>query len=499
MEEKKYNKSLRVKISLFYGLLASMNLILFSVLIYDQQMSLLMNNFSMTSKEVVQTLLGEVQEISVSDQKDETYQQLQKSLKSYQVSRYRIFNEDGKVLHMEPAGQDESISDDLMRKTLEISGDTALFKRKYHFELDSENFNSIVLVQLNSRMKENIFLDLSLSLNQIQQTLNELYRTLGFGIFAGIVLHILFGFYVYRLIFVRVSLLKKTSGEMAKGNLDARIAWKMKQHDELDDLGNTFNSMAEKIEEQFNTVTRLNHEIQNELEIGKEVQSIFLPEPDFLKEYNPAILYIPMREVSGDIYTFFSYKNGDKGIFFADATGHGVSAALVTTISLMSLDSVLKEEKSTKVGAIINRLNFILSSKLEASFFACGVLFHFGEDHSITFVNAGLNSPLLVTGEDQIFELPQTGPPLGMLDDYKYSVKKAALKSKDKLVIYSDGVTEASNPEDEMYGLERMNQILLDNRYESCEKIKNLIHSDLQEFTGGVYRDDVSLIVLEIP
>ena len=500
MKDRKFKKSMRIKIALFYVLLASMNMVIFSVLIYDQQMSILMQNFNLSSRDLVQTVLGDIQDIKISRNKDQNFKELMKGLRVYNIRRYRIFDSEGNVWHKEPESQEGRVDDYLLRKTLEISGDSSIFRAKYHVELDSKNFDSMVLLPLESTEKnQKLFLDLSLSLEKVTESLKELYLTLGFGISFGVVLHVLFGLYVYQLIFVRVSLLKKSSGEMAEGDLKTRVAWKMNREDELDDMGNAFNMMAEKIENQFETVTRLNREIQNELEIGKEVQSVFLTGSAFLAEYNPAILYLPMREVSGDVYSFFYYQNGNKGLFFADATGHGVSAALVTTITLMSLDSILREEKGVQVGAILNKLNDLLSLKLEASFFATAVLIRFDTDMTLTFSNAGHNSPLLIKGEDRVIEFPQSGPPLGMIDDFSYQVKKARLDSGDRLIIYSDGVVEATDSSNNMYTLDRLKNITLANRHESNENLKNIIYSDLEEFTEGVYRDDVSMIILEIP
>ena len=202
MKGRIYRKSMRVKIALFYVLLASMNMVLFSVLIFDQQMSLLIQNFNLKSRELVQTVLGDVQNIQIAKEKDKNYDILIKTLKTYNVKRYRIFDGDGNVWHMEPEKQQANVDDYLLRKTMEISGDSAIFRTRYYVELDSKNFDSLVLLPLKAASgNQKLFLDISLSIENVTESLKELYLTLALGIMFGIILHVIFGFYVYRLIF----------------------------------------------------------------------------------------------------------------------------------------------------------------------------------------------------------------------------------------------------------------------------------------------------------
>jgi hypothetical protein len=166
---------------------------------------------------------------------------------------------------------------------------------------------------------------------------------------------------------------------MGKGEYSSRVDWKFEKRDEIDELGLTFNTMASKIEDTILTISKLNDEINKELKIGKEVQELFLPQDYMYEDYKIVSYYKPMREVSGDIYHYYRLthkKNSDKkytGIFFADASGHGVSAALVTTVTLLSVESIVS--KSFKPNYVLQQLSNIVGNRFQSSFFATSVFF----------------------------------------------------------------------------------------------------------------------------
>ena len=208
-------------------------------------------------------------------------------------------------------------------------------------------------------------------------------------------------------------------------------------------------------------------------------------------------MYRPLREVSGDIYNFFNIKDRFKALFFADATGHGVSAALVTAIILMILDNVLK--KTVHPGQVIEFLNKGLSERLMSSFFATGVFFVFDEDNTCYFTNAGHNPPIFIRPSEGTAELlSKSGPPLGMFDEAEFKASRLEVKPGDKLIIYSDALVETKNAAGEMFNLERVMNLLEGNYHNSGEDILKLLESSLDSFAHE-YTDDFSIIVLEIP
>ena len=108
----------------------------------------------------------------------------------------------------------------------------------------------------------------------MQERLTKLYYQIAIAFVWGLISHILFGIYIYRVIFTRVSILKDATDKMGMGDLSSRAVWKFNREDELDVLGQAFNGMAGKIEETIQTISTLNEEINKELKIGREVQEM---------------------------------------------------------------------------------------------------------------------------------------------------------------------------------------------------------------------------------
>ena len=112
------------------------------------------------------------------------------------------------------------------------------------------------------------FLLAHLNINTIQDRLRSIYYQVAGAVLWGVIFHILFAVFVFRLIFRRIAILKTASNEMAEGELSARAEWKKdvkKGYDELDVLGLSFNSMAENIQNKVETISLLNQQIQEEL------------------------------------------------------------------------------------------------------------------------------------------------------------------------------------------------------------------------------------------
>ncbi len=273
--------------------------------------------------------------------------------------------------------------------------------------------------------------------------------------------------------------------------------WKQKRHDELDDLGTAFNSMAASIEEKVDTISKLNEEIQTELRIGKEVQKQFIRGTEELPRYKGAIYYRPMREVSGDIYGMFPFARGYAGFFVADASGHGVSAALITTITVQSLENALKKNMNPR--RIVGSLNNSLAQRFESSYFATGTFMLFSPKGEVFITNAG-HLPILClrpsTGD--LIEVSKMGPPMGLMEDFEYKVKRLNTRPGDRFLIYSDGLMETNNQAGEQFSLERVIKIFKENAQKTTEEFLDDLVTQFEAHAAD-YRDDVSAIALEVP
>jgi sigma-B regulation protein RsbU (phosphoserine phosphatase) len=500
----KNTKSLRVQIGILYSFLALVNILFFSVMIFENQTELLVKNFQYQSENFVTSVMSDLSSKKLTRGNEGSFKLIKENLVYHEIFQFSIFDKEGNLWFKETGIiNQELIPEDLLKKSKDISDTNNVFASKYKLELNKETFAIQFLIPLSSEEGIPIFLYTELSIKSMRDRLNKLYYQIAIAFIWGLISHILFGIYIYRVIFTRVGFLKEATDKMGEGKLDSRVEWKFTRNDELDNLGSAFNGMASKIQETIQTITRLNDEINNELKIGREVQELFLPSNKKLKALNVATFYRPMREVSGDIYHFYKFpasktnKKDYYGIFFADASGHGVSAALVTTVTLLSLETIIN--KSIHPGYIIQKLGDVIGTRFQSSFFATAVFFLIADDGEILCSNAGHNAPFCYrpsTGE--FFQFKSLGPPLGMVDEFDYKVIKMNAKSGDKLFIYSDGLVESPGQNEEQFSEKRVIDLITANINIPNKDMLKLLSEELDKFAIE-YRDDVSMIIIEIP
>ncbi|MCB1179834.1 MAG: SpoIIE family protein phosphatase [Leptospiraceae bacterium] len=508
IEKIQASRSLRVQIGILYSLLALFNILFFSAMIFENQTELLVKIFNYQSVNFVISVMDDLKDKVITREKDEKIKKFSDSLLFHDINNYIIFDKDKKIIHSnEPEKENQDVGEDIFEKSKEIADTKSIFTSKYKLELNKDDFTINIWIPMKGvdleQKDETFFLYTHLSIKSIEERLNKLYFQIGVAFLWGMITHILFGLYINRVIFKRVNLLKDATDKMAGGDLKSRADWKFTKNDELDVLGTAFNGMAAKIEETIETISRLNEEINNELKIGREVQELFLPKNKKFKDFKMATFYRPMREVSGDIYHFYKFRSAKvpgktyTGIFFADASGHGVSAALVTTVLILSMETIIS--RSIKPNFVIQQLANIVGNRFEASFFGTGVFFLINQRGKIICSNAGHNPPICFrpsTGE--MFFFKSVGPPLGMADDFPYKLLKGNTKSGDKLFIYSDGLTESPGKDEEQFSEERVINLIKENMNLPNKELIQLIWEELDKFAID-YRDDVSMILLEIP
>ncbi len=233
-----------------------------------------------------------------------------------------------------------------------------------------------------------------------------------------------------------------------------------------------------------------------ELEQAAEIQRRFLPSaaPKLtgleLAGHNAAC-----RTVGGDYYDFFPYPPSRVGMVLGDVSGKGMPASLLM-MGLQARVQVLIEEPSD-LAAVMTRLNRITAANCPSnrfiSLFFCILEGTTGE---LTYCNAGHNPPILVRADGTWSEIQGGGPVLGILGMIQYKEFKLTLDPGDLLVIYSDGVTEAPNPEGDEFDVPRLAEMVANNRTLPCADIVRAVNNAVDEFTGGAPpSDDITLIV----
>jgi len=241
--------------------------------------------------------------------------------------------------------------------------------------------------------------------------------------------------------------------------------------------------------------------IDNELKIAHDIQMNMVPTDFPLFENNLGVdLYaclIPARGIGGDLYDAFSMD--DEAIFFTvgDVSGKGVPAALLMARTVTLIRSIARQ--TTEPNTILNQANNELYRNNEQCMFItliCGVLnIHSGK---IKYANAGHNFPVLVGQHGKsIFVESTVSSPLALMENTEYEVFELELSPGDKLVLYSDGITESFNSEREQFGEERLLKSASQDSTETTNIFVDKIISDVKNHAGDVEQSD-DIVVLAI-
>lgn len=204
----------------------------------------------------------------------------------------------------------------------------------------------------------------------------------------------------------------------------------------------------------------------------------------------------PCRTVGGDYYDFLSYPDGRLAIALGDVSGKAMPAALLMT-SLQARVRVLAEQPAD-VADLITRLNRHTAANCPSNRF---ISFFFSilnpRTGEIVYSNAGHNPPLLVHPDGEIETLTGGGLILGLFPQARYESHTVSMRPGDVLVLFSDGVTEAMNPQDEEFEESRLIEVLRANRHRSASEIVEAITRSVSTFIAGApAADDLTLVVV---
>jgi serine phosphatase RsbU (regulator of sigma subunit)/anti-sigma regulatory factor (Ser/Thr protein kinase) len=235
--------------------------------------------------------------------------------------------------------------------------------------------------------------------------------------------------------------------------------------------------------------------LEQEMRVARLIQQTLLPkELPQPPGWQIEAYYQPARSVGGDFYDFLNLPDGRLGIFTGDVTDKGVPAALVMATTRSILRNAAEKESSP--GKVLERANELLVSDIPPHMFVtCLYMILDPTNGEIVFANAGHNPPYCC-GKDNIVELRATGMPLGLMPGMEYEEKQAVLSPGQCVLFYSDGLTEAHNPQGEIYGYGRV-QEMMKKTGNSLPFIAQILH-DLNHFTtpNWVQEDDVTLVTI---
>jgi serine phosphatase RsbU (regulator of sigma subunit)/anti-sigma regulatory factor (Ser/Thr protein kinase) len=241
---------------------------------------------------------------------------------------------------------------------------------------------------------------------------------------------------------------------------------------------------------------RTRQRFEQELEVARLIQQNFLPkELPELSGWQVAACYQPAREVGGDFYDVIALADGQVGFVIGDVTDKGVPAALV----MAATRSVLRAsaQRLIEPGQVLERVNEHLCPDMPAKMFVTclyGVLDP--ATGRFRFANAGHDLPYVKTAEGSV-ELRARGMPLGLMSGMTYEEHETLLAPGDSLLLHSDGIVEAHDPQGQMFGFPRLKELVA--RYPGGSELIELVLADLHAHTGpgAEQEDDITMVVLQ--
>jgi serine phosphatase RsbU (regulator of sigma subunit) len=242
---------------------------------------------------------------------------------------------------------------------------------------------------------------------------------------------------------------------------------------------------------------------RKDLEGAKDIQQAFFPPQNFsIPCLSSETFYQPARGIGGDYYDFLSLSGGRWGIAIGDVCGKGIGAALL----MASLQASLRAQAlhpHLDLAALIGGVNRLVHESSPTEFFAS--LFYAEYEPAsrmLRYVNAGHNPPIIVRPRTQcseLFHLRAQAVPIGIYAEAQFEATRFQLEDDDILVAYTDGITEAANSSGELWGVERLESLLMSCSRMSQNEVVERILAEVSNFANGEpQRDDVTLVVMKV-
>lgn len=238
--------------------------------------------------------------------------------------------------------------------------------------------------------------------------------------------------------------------------------------------------------------------IEEELKIANDIQTRLLPKTNpQINGFDIAGKSVPAKEVGGDYYDFISVDENNIVICLGDISGKGMPAALL----MANLQATLRGQAlfTSSAGECLTRANKLLYRSTDRQNYA--TLFYGILDSSndtFRFSNAGHNPPILMNLDKKVIRLTKGGTVLGFMEDFQFEEDSVNLKKGDTIIIYSDGIDEAFNIDDEEYGEENLLSIIKDSLSLDAEKIiENVFESVRFHVQDAPQSDDITIVVIK--
>src|SRR3984957_15691129 len=235
--------------------------------------------------------------------------------------------------------------------------------------------------------------------------------------------------------------------------------------------------------------------MEQEIKIARDIQQALLPR-DFREFPHLAVsgINFPCLSVGGDYFDVFPLSDKRTAFLIADVSGKGLGAALLTTMLQGALSGMTL---GTDPARVFNHVNRFLCSHSEVGRYATMFFGILDQDGEMDYINAGHPSPFLI--RHGVAEEPFTegSYPVGLVQEAEYVTARVKLEPGDTLILFSDGVTEAMDPGEELYGVPRLREVLTGQSDCALDKLQKSILESVENFSKGAHQaDDLTLLIV---
>jgi sigma-B regulation protein RsbU (phosphoserine phosphatase) len=235
--------------------------------------------------------------------------------------------------------------------------------------------------------------------------------------------------------------------------------------------------------------------MEQEINIARDIQQALLPR-DFREFPHLAVsgINFPCLSVGGDYFDVFPLSDKRTAFLIADVSGKGLGAALLTTMLQGALSGMTL---GTDPARVFNHVNRFLCSHSEVGRYATMFFGILDEDGEMDYINAGHPSPFLIRRGVAEEPFTEGSYPVGLVQEAEYVTARVKLEPGDTLILFSDGVTEAMDPGEELYGVPRLREVLTGQSDCALEKLQKSILESVENFAKGAHQaDDLTLLIV---
>ncbi|WP_433966285.1 PP2C family protein-serine/threonine phosphatase [Tunturiibacter gelidiferens] len=236
-------------------------------------------------------------------------------------------------------------------------------------------------------------------------------------------------------------------------------------------------------------------DLQKELEIARRIQTSILP-PAYPQSANfhVAARYVPMTAVAGDFYDFLVADQAQAGLLIADVSGHGVPAALIA--SMVKLAATSQRANAADPALLLAGMNSVLCGNTQEQFVTAAYVYLDAESSTLRY-SAAAHPPMLLLRGGDVIELTENGLMLAAFSFATYTTAIHPLEPGDRLLLYTDGILEATNAQGEEFGSSRLHTLLKEAANLRAEDAAARILSSLEQWSSRSQNDDLTLLVCD--